>query len=153
MKYILEIDIDLPRDRVVELFDNVENLYEWNIGLQNFEHISGEPGEVGAKSKLTYKVKNREFVLIETVTEKKLPDQFSGTYEAKNVYNGIDNYFEEAGENKTKWIAENEFKPSGFLKFIVWLMPGAFKKQSFKYMESFKKFAEEQGVKQVATEE
>jgi hypothetical protein len=52
--YTVEIEIDLPRDQVIALFDNTENLFKWQTGLKDFEHISGEPGQPGAKSKLTY---------------------------------------------------------------------------------------------------
>lgn len=49
MKYESELVIDLPRERVIELFDNPDNLPKWQEGLQSFEHISGEVGQPGAK--------------------------------------------------------------------------------------------------------
>ena len=49
--YTVAIEIDLPRDRVIELFDNPDNLFKWQTGLQSFDHLSGEPGQPGAKSK------------------------------------------------------------------------------------------------------
>ena len=52
MKYTREVVIDLPRDRVIELFDDADNLPKWQEGLQRFEHVSGEPGQPGAKSRL-----------------------------------------------------------------------------------------------------
>ena len=55
MKYSNEIIINLPVSRVVELFDSIENLYKWQPELVSFEHLSGEPGMAGAKSKLLYK--------------------------------------------------------------------------------------------------
>ena len=52
------------------------------------------------------------------------------------------NYFREEN-GKTRWISESEFQFSGFgMKLMGLLMPGAFKKQSLKYMEDFKNFAE-----------
>lgn len=44
MKYELEITINLPRERVIELFDNPDNLKKWQEGLQSFSHRSGTPG-------------------------------------------------------------------------------------------------------------
>ena len=52
MKYTVEIEIDLPRERVIELFDSTENCFKWQKGLLSFDHLSGEPGQPGAKSKL-----------------------------------------------------------------------------------------------------
>ena len=52
--YTVSIEIDMPRDEVVALFDNADNLFHWQNGLQSFEHVSGEPGQPGAKSKLVF---------------------------------------------------------------------------------------------------
>ncbi|MFC5269841.1 SRPBCC family protein [Adhaeribacter terreus] len=142
MKYTNEIELNLPLNRVIELFDDPENLKHWQPGLQSFEHISGTPGQVGAKSRLKYKMGNREIEMIETILKRDLPHAFDGTYEAKGVYNIVSNKFIPLGPNKTKWVAENEFRFSGFMKLMGWLMPGAFKKQSQKYLEQFKAFAE-----------
>ena len=142
MKHSNEIIINLSRKRVLELFDSTENLYKWQKSLKNFEHLSGTPREVGAKSKLTYKQGKREFSLIETIKVKNLPEEFSGTYETKGIYNDIKNYFVEIDDNTTKWISESEFKFGGFMKIMSFFMSDSFKKESMKYLINFKKFAE-----------
>ena len=68
MKYTLSTTINLPRSKVIELFDNPDNMSKWQPELQSFEHISGEPGEPGAKSRLKYKMGKREVEMIETIT-------------------------------------------------------------------------------------
>ena len=85
---------------------------------------------------------NREIEMIETITRRNLPEEFSGTYDAKGVHNIISNKFIELGPNKTKYLTESEFQFKGFMKLMGWLMPGAFKKQSQKFLEDFKAFAE-----------
>jgi len=80
MNYSTTIDIDLPIDRVIELFDNPDNMKKWQPQLESFEHVSGESGKPGAKSKLKYKMGKREVEMIETITVNNLPDEFSGTY-------------------------------------------------------------------------
>ena len=143
MKYKLEIEINLPRSKVIELFDNPDNMKHWQPGLVSFEPVSGIPGEVGAKSKIKFKMDKREIDMIETITSRNLPDEFSGTYEAKGIWNEIRNYFHEVDPDKTKWISENEFKGTNLMmKVMLFLMPGAFKKQSLTYMKNFKQFAE-----------
>lgn len=146
MKYSITTTIDLPRHKVIELFDNPDNLPKWQPELQSFDHFSGEPGKPGAKSKLKYKMGKREVEMIETITVRNLPEEFSGTYEAKGVLNIQKNYFKEVGENQTEWISETEFKLSGFMKVMAWFMPGAFKKQSQKYLDQFKAFAESEAA-------
>lgn len=142
MKYTNEVEIDLPVEEVVHLFDNPENMKSWMPGLQSYEHISGTPGTPGAKMKLKFKMNNREIEMIETIIKRDLPREFSGTYEAKGVYNIISNKFTALSPNRTRYFTENEFRFSGFMKVIGWLMPGVFKKQSQVYLDSFKKFAE-----------
>jgi carbon monoxide dehydrogenase subunit G len=142
VKYTHSIKIDLPREKVVELFDNPENLKHWQPGFISAEHISGEKGQPGSKTLLKYKMGKRDIEMIETITQRNLPEEFSGTYEAKGVWNEVRNTFEESAEGTTTWNAQNEFRFKGFMKFMALLMPGAFKKQSYKYMKLFKEFAE-----------
>ena len=144
MKYTLEIEIDKPVDEVIELFDNPDNMGKWMDGLLSFEPLSGTSGQPGAKSRLRFKMGKREIEMIETITTRNLPDEFSGTYEAKGVFNILKVTFVKVSDTKTKYITEEEFQFKGFMKLMAFLMPGAFKKQSLKYMTAFKNFAESQ---------
>jgi len=143
MKYISEIEINSPVDKVVELFDNPNNMDKWMKGLQSFEHLSGKPGQVGAKSRLKFKTGKRAIEMIETVTVRNLPDEFSGTYEAKGVFNIVKNKFISLSDNRTKYVSEQEFQFKGFMKIIGFLMASAFKKQSMQYLIDFKNFVEQ----------
>ncbi|HRJ87241.1 MAG: SRPBCC family protein [Blastocatellia bacterium] len=144
MKYTVTIEIEKPIDEVVALFDNADNLYAWMEGLESFEHLSGEPGQVGAKSRLKFKMGKRDIEMIETITVRDLPDEFTGTYDAEGVFNIVKNRFEAINPTRTRYISEQEFQFTGFMKIFGWLMPGAFRKQSMKYLEAFKAFAESQ---------
>lgn len=144
MKYTVDIIIDLPISEVHTLFDNPENMYRWQPTLQKFEALSGEPGSVGAKSKLSYKMGKRNMVMIETITKNDLPRELTATYEAKGVFNIISNKFEPLDEDKTKWVSENEFQFRGFMKLMSFFMKGAFPKETRKFMSQFKTFAESQ---------
>ena len=145
MKYTTEVEIKLPRKRVIELFDNPDNMAKWQEGFVSFETISGNPGEEGAKAKMKYKMGKRDIEMIETITRRNFPDEFNGTYEAKGVFNIIENRFVEKGDSTT-WISVNEFQLKGFMKLFGIFSPGAFKKQTLKYMRDFKKFAEGEGI-------
>lgn len=142
MKYSCETEINKPISEVISLFDNPDNLYNWMEGLQSFEHISGTAGQPGAKSKLKFKMGKRDVEMIETVITRNLPDEFIGSYEVKGVHNIVKNRFQKVDDNKTRYITEQEFQFKGFMKCIAFLMPGAFKKQSMKYLTAFKNFAE-----------
>lgn len=143
MKYTCEVEIHQPIDKVITLFDNPDNLKKWMDGLQSFEHMSGEPGYPGAKSRLKFKMGKREMEMIETITVRNLPEEFSGTYETKGVFNVVRNKFIAVSNDKTKYITEQEFQFQNFImKLMGFLMPGMFKKQSVKFLENFKHFAE-----------
>ncbi|MDE5419623.1 SRPBCC family protein [Labilibaculum sp. DW002] len=142
MKYTDEIEINQPINKVVELFDNEDNLFKWMNGLQSIEHLEGKPGEKGSTTKMLFKEGKREIEMIETILENKLPEEFTATYEAKGVYNLAKISFVSLTDSKTKYLTEQEFQLKGFIKLIGWLMPGVFKKQTNKYLKMFKEFAE-----------
>lgn len=144
MKYTNEIIINLPRVKMLEKMDNAENMKHWQEGLQKYEMIGGTPGEEGAKMKLNYDMGKRKIEMIETIMKKNLPDEFHMTYDTIGVHNIQKNFFNEIDDNTTKWITETEFQFSSFfMKVMGVFMPGMFKKQSMKYLENFKAFAEE----------
>jgi hypothetical protein len=145
VRYQTSIDIHLPRERVIALFDDPANLKRWQPTLRSFEKLDGVPGQKGARSKLTYKEGSREIVLVETITERALPDRFAGTYETDGVWNLVDNRFVEVNDELTRWNAEVEFRFSNpMLKLLGWVLPGMFRKQTEKFMQQFKNFAENQ---------
>ncbi len=142
MKYTCEVEIDLPRDRVIELFDNPDNLPKWQPGLKSFEHQSGALGKPGAKSHLVYDMNGRRVEMVETILKRELPAEFSATYDAKGVKNWVSNRFFEEGPQKTRWVMDNEFKFSGLMAVMAIFMRGAFPKQTLEDMNRFKDFAE-----------
>lgn len=143
MKYTCEITIDLPRDEVIKKLDSAENMKHWLKGLINYEFLDENPGEVGSKMKQEYQIGKRNMVMIETIIKNNFPNEFHASYDAKGVHNVQKNYFEEVGPNTTKWVSESEFKFGSLgMKMMSFIMPGAFKKQSLKYLKDFKNFAE-----------
>jgi hypothetical protein len=143
MRYRCEVVVNVPRGKFIELFDNPAKMPKWSPGLQTFEPISGTPGQPGAKSRLVYLMGKRTIEMIETVTTRNLPDEFSGTYDANGVHNIVINHFHDEG-NATRWVLDTEFTFKGFMRLMAILMPGMFKKESMKHMMNFKKFAEPQ---------
>ncbi|WP_300439541.1 SRPBCC family protein [Christiangramia sp.] len=143
MKYQQQITINRPRNEVIEKFSKPENIEHWQRGFIFMKPINGELGANGSQNLLKYKIGKREIEMTETILKNNLPQEFSATYEAKGVYNFQKNRFNETPENNTHWIADNEFKFSGFMKLFGWFIPGAFKKQSKQYMDDFKAFVED----------
>lgn len=135
--------IELPRETVVELFDNSANLPCWQRGLQSHQLVSGQAGQTGARSRLVFQMGKRRIEMLETITRRSLPDAFDGTYEAPGVFNIVCNRFICLSPSQTRWESDNEFRFSGlFMRIIGLVMRGAFPKQSQQYLQDFKAFAE-----------
>lgn len=143
MKYQNQITILAPRIEVIEKLDNPENMKYWQKGLIKYELLGGDPGREGAQMRLHYKMGKREMEMTETIVKYQFPDRFDATYETKGVWNLVSNTFSENGDGHTVWLADCEFKFSGFMKVMSWFMPTSmFKKQSMQYLEDFKAFVE-----------
>lgn len=147
MKFTCSVDIDLPRDSVVKIFDNPENMQYWQDGFISYEPKSGKIGQTGAQSIVKYDIKGRKMTLLETVTLRNLPDEFHGSYEGDYGKNTMNNYFEILDNNKTRWRSEVEYIEMNhfMMKIMAKLMPSMFKKQTQKWMDQFKVFSETAG--------
>ena len=145
MKYTCTIDLLVPREKVVMLFDDAANLKRWQSNLRSFERLDGLPGQVGARSKLVYKNGKREMTMTETITVRELPDRFAGTYEMPGAWYAVENRFVVVDATHTRWIADVEFRmDSLMMKLLYMVVPGMFRKQTDKMMKQFKEFAESQ---------
>ena len=141
MKHSCDIEINAPRTRVIALFDDPTNLPKWQPDLIRFEPISGTPGQPDAKSRLVYRAGKGELELIETITLRNLPDEFSGTYESKMGMTRISNRFIDNGPT-TRWIVDTEFTGSGIMRVLSGVMGGVMRAQTMKILLAFKAFAE-----------
>lgn len=148
MRYQLELDIDLPRGRAVELFLDPDNLAKWQPDLVSVEHISGDgPRDVGAKTRQIHKMGGRDVEVIEIITAHNYPDEFSATYESDGVWNLIENRLLEASAERTHWVLQSELRCSSFvMRLMTIFLPGMFKKQTLTFMKRFKEFAESSGA-------
>lgn len=145
MKYTTEVIINLPRTRVIELFDSTENMYKWQKGLKNFRVISGEPGEEGCRSEMVYEGRKGDLEMIESITKRNLPDEFHGIYQARGVYNEMYNYFSETDSGNTVWQTVSVFRFRGLMALMSPFMKAAFTNNTLLNMERFKSFAEKSG--------
>ncbi|APY00610.1 SRPBCC family protein [Lacinutrix venerupis] len=143
MKYTSQIIIKVPLEQFITILENHDNFKHWQRGLESFEHLSGDIGVVGSKIKLNYSLGNRKMELVETITETNLPHLLHLHYDTKGVHNIQQNYFESTAQGHTKWIIKNEFLATNFfMRSMMLLSPNIFKKQTIKYLNDFKNFAE-----------
>lgn len=144
MRYQKEIEINLPRERVIELFDSFDNLYKWMEGFKQHKHLSGTEGEVGAITEMHFDMGKRQMVMQEEIIETNFPKSITTMYRMDGLENLIVTTFVDKGPT-TIWGMDVQFEFSGFgMKLMSKLMPGMFKKQTMKNMQAFKAFAESQ---------
>lgn len=142
MQYTSEVLIDRPREHVVNLFDDPDALHDWVHGLQSVEPLSGEPGQIGARSRMVFDRDGRTTEMVETIVTRDLPETFVTTYETNGVWNRVTNQFHAPEPGVTRWVALHEFKFSGFMRLIGLLFRGSFPKQTEQDMQRFKQYAE-----------
>ena len=146
MKFTCSVTINAPINKVVELFTNREKLKEWQDGYVGTKQISGTPGTVGAKSKITYKNRKHLMEITETIMVKNLPSEITALYEHEHMVNTMRNNFTPVSPTQTKWESNIEYtKFIGFIPNLMSLvLPGVFKKQTQKWLDNFKVFAEKE---------
>ncbi len=117
---------------------------EWQPTLIGQDLLEGEAGQEGAKTKMRVKMGKREMEMIETIIKRDLPNTHIAQYDAKGVWNEVENRFEDM-DGKTRLVCISEFRFSGFMKIIGFLFKGAFPKETRKYLNDFKRWAESEG--------
>jgi hypothetical protein len=144
MEFTCTVDVDLPIEKTIELWNNPDNFNHWQDGYESFEHISGAMGTPGAKSRIMYKMRGSSMELIETIQVTNLPEEFTALYEHKHMANTMSHHFESLGENQTRWTAKIHYiKFNAFLPRLLFkIFPNMAKKQTQKWFDQFKVFAE-----------
>ena len=144
MKFRCSVDIDVPRDFAVELFADKSNLPDWQPEFLSVESIDGNPGQSGTTTWMKYQSGKHKFDLYETVRTNNLPQEFVGEYETPGTcWNTMRSTFVDTAKDKTHYEAEIEYKFYGFMiRMMALFMPRVFRKQTQKYLDNFKVFAE-----------
>jgi hypothetical protein len=145
MKFIFSAEINLPAEKVFDLFLNKDNLKEWQTEFINCELISGTPGKAGAVTKQNYK----SVIIIETIASINFPHEIRCLHDHKRNTTTImthetSNRFKLLTENKT--LFEMEMLNVEFVGFLPKLMSKLMGKMFEKYhqeeVDHFKLFAE-----------
>jgi len=144
MEFICKVTINKNREDVIRLWSDKDSFKHWQDGFESIETFEGVPGEKGSKARIIYQYGKRKMELIETVVENNLPEEFNATYEHVHMINTSISEFNMIDENTTEWIYKIDYiKFNAFLpKVMMYLFPGMAKKQTQKWLDQFKIFAE-----------
>ena len=142
MKLKFETVIEASLNTVWAAFDNPDNMPRWQQNLESFNHIAGQPRQLGAVSELIYNEKGKKVVLRETITERRDPDFLAGVYETPVAKTLIVNHFEAVDKNSTRWTSWCNFTLQGFTKFMSLFISGRIRRRTEADMERFKLMVE-----------
>lgn len=143
MKYRCTIQIDLPIDKTVALWENENYFKEWQDGFQSIELLQGNHNVPGSKSKIILN-DHRRIELLETIVSNNLPMEKIARYEHVHMTNTQTSRFTAINDNRTQYVSEVEYLQFNglMIKVMAKLFPRKFRAQSMKWMEQFKAFAE-----------
>ncbi len=143
MRYQGEIEINVPREQVIDLFLDPDNIRQWQPDLVSHETLRGETGQPGASTRQVHLMGKSEVETIETVMEVEAPERFAAFYDSDTVWNLIDNHFMDIDGHSTRWIMKSDCRCSSALQqMMISLLRRSLKKQSMMLMTRFKSFAE-----------
>ncbi len=75
MKYTTSNTINKSLDHVAALYMERDSALKWMPGLKRIEHLSGEPGELGAKCIFHSEHKGKAMQITETILEQNMPNK------------------------------------------------------------------------------
>jgi hypothetical protein len=144
MKFACSVDIAVPIDKAVSLFNDPGYFKEWQSGFVSYEPLSGSPRTTGAKSKIIYINGRHRIELTETIQVMNLPAEMVALYEHRHGVNTMINSFVELPGKITRYTTGIGYmKPIGIMPTLMaFLAPGMVKKQNQKWLDQFKEFAE-----------
>lgn len=156
MKYVNEIDVSLPRDRVVQLFADPELRPQWLRGLVSHEPLTGPEGQVGTESRVVFRQGKHTTECIETITRREpvdppgvsgMSDGADVRFEREIVTEGMRSTTRDSltalSATSTRWTSEEDYRFSGIMRVLGPLMRRTFVKQSLLHMRDFRAFAED----------
>jgi hypothetical protein len=143
MKYTCEISIERPRARVLELIMDPDAFAQWQPGVRSFQLLSGQLGQVGARSRVVFEMRGMRMEMTETIVQRRLPDSYTLMYESRGVKNLVENRFYEEGPARTRWEITNTFEISRLMAVATPFLHDIVARQNQDAMERFKAFAEQ----------
>lgn len=145
MKISTTTIIHKPVQQVWEYFDDPDNLAKWLTGFVRMEHMSGEKGQIGAKSKHYYDNKGREVVMIEEITEREEYRYFAGTLSHHSMDALMEVNFTDLGNGTTQLESINDTKFKMFaLQVLSPFLKKSFQKRQDGDMAKLKELIEAQ---------
>ena len=141
MKSLVQVDIDVPRERLAALFADPTLSTKWMDDIERYEPIGGQPGAPGS----TYRLVPRkgDMVFVATVIANDLPNESRLRLDARHVTVAITARYVAIAAKRSRLVSEEVFTFKGLVgKVAGFLGRAAIHKAHRRHMEAFKRFAE-----------
>jgi len=142
IEYNSEITVDKSVEESWNVTQDPHKMSEWMTGFKSFEHVSGEPGQVGSVSNVIFETNGSETVIKETITRIIPNHSIAMTFE--NDMMEMDYVLEMKGDaNQTEIKTYTQVEGNGtIMKSFIAMAPGSFKKQEDTNLSMLKKTIE-----------
>jgi uncharacterized protein YndB with AHSA1/START domain len=142
--YQTKVEINKPREQTWKIFMDESKAGEWMEGFKSFETVSGAPGKEGSVFRLTIVQEGKEFVMTETNTTVREPEQYSFVLENDVLTNVIDIRLAESGGKTTITSDEKVTGKNIFWKSLFVWFHSTFKNGSQENLNDLKRYIEKQ---------
>ena len=142
MQLTIDVVIDIDRSGLLEIFEDPAQMKEWQPTLLSYELLEGKHAHVGARARIIHRMGPTTVQMMETVTQRELPNLFAAHYEGRGVSNDVINRFSALSPTRTRWQLETRFRFSGITWLVAKLMPATFEKETRATMHRLKAYAE-----------
>jgi len=144
MRYTCQVELELPRSRVLELMTDPARAAEWMPGLESYTAVQGQAGRPGSVSELRFSGVPGQGLLVEKV-ERSDEHHHDVVHLVGPVRNETRNTFTDLPGGGTSWVAEHVFHlPPGMAQGLGPIGEQAFRENTQRSMETFKRWAEQQ---------
>lgn len=142
MRYTCQVEIAVPRARVLELMTDGDRAAEWMPGLVSYQAVEGERGQPGSVSELRFDGVPGSGQMYEKVTRRD-DSHYDLVYLLGPVRNEALNTFTDV-DGGTLWSAEHVFHlPPGMAEGMGPDGQKAFEQNTQKSMDTFRAWCEE----------
>lgn len=139
-----KVEIDKPREQAWKLFMDESKTGEWLEGFKSYETVSGAPGKEGSVFRITIVQDGQEFVVTETNTTVRPPEQYSFVVENDVLTSVVDVHLAESGG---KTILTSDEKVTGkniFWRSLFFWFKSMFQNSSQQNLNNLKRYIEKQ---------
>lgn len=145
--YSKKIEVGVPIHKVDSIFENIYNMKYYMPETKSIKLINGKDNIEGSEYEITIIVDSDSMKMTGMLIKNDLPNNLIMQYEVLGMTNTMTQKHQKMSEEKTLIIHKQKFEFKGLLKIITFFVPSRFNQETFQkqsdlYLNSFKKFLE-----------